>query len=510
MTVKMDLTPADVHVDGAGGPAPVKPKRKRKGKAKPQGMRIRGQLGPGSQLHVRHLDAGDELATFGVVELDAKSDGGEEGKPVWIQLAKTGTFRGHSAGPFALTDKVFNEVVANFKATQNRRIAIDFHHASEADPTEGEIATKGAPAQGWILDLRAEPGRLMGLVEWGKLAREYIQSGGYKFFSPAIRFNTRDRVTGLPAGARMSSGALTNDPFLDGLMPLKCSNETAREVAVKMSSSDDQLLVRLRSVFGLTELAGLDEIGAALERLCEAYEMGGGGDVLGMPVSRYVERLRNSLYIPLTTSTEDMFAAIEARLDAVQADVAPEGDTTITTDAAALEDDGDDEEDEGIDMAATDKDTTALTNQVSELTLKLSAANADLDAAKKKNGELETEINTLKKVQEDRDALDIETEVDTAILTWGERKGLTDESRPHLLSFRKSNPDAFKAMYPAENPAEARLLTRRTPAEKRFKAGAGVVDRSEPFSVTLARVRKENPKASTSAVYDIAYKLRNQ
>jgi phage I-like protein len=159
-------------------------------------------------------------------------------KPVWIQIAKQGEFRGHSAVPhFALNAEVFTEIVANFKATKNKRVPIDFEHASEADPASGEIPTRGAPAQGWIVDLAIRDGNLWGLVEWGDLAREYIKSGQYRFLSPAIRFGAKDPVTGKKIGAVLSSAAITNQPFLDGMQPLAAKN-TAPKAATKALLKD--------------------------------------------------------------------------------------------------------------------------------------------------------------------------------------------------------------------------------------------------------------------------------
>jgi phage I-like protein len=169
----------------------------------------------------------------GQLELDATSvqlaDG--KSKPVWIQVAKPGEFKGHPAGSFNLDATTFADIVRNFRATQNRRIAIDFEHASEQPPTTGSIPTIGAPAQGWILDLQQRAEGLFGLVEWLPLAADYIKSGAYKFFSPAIRFDAVDRVTGKNIGARMTSGALTNKPFLDGMQALLASDRDSSQPA---------------------------------------------------------------------------------------------------------------------------------------------------------------------------------------------------------------------------------------------------------------------------------------
>jgi hypothetical protein len=147
-------------------------------------------------------------------------------KPVWIQIAKTGTFAGHHSGPFTLNEKVFGEVIANFKATENRSIIVDFEHASEADETSGSIPTSGAPAQGWVTDIRSSGGNLFGLVDWLEPARTYIREGKYKWISPGIRFACKDQVTGRQIGARLTSVALVGRPFLDGMRPV-----TAKDTA---------------------------------------------------------------------------------------------------------------------------------------------------------------------------------------------------------------------------------------------------------------------------------------
>jgi phage I-like protein len=160
------------------------------------------------------------MSTFYDGEPVLLGDSAAAAKPVWIQLAKSGSFAGHSAGPFELNTKIFNEIIDNFRATKNRAVPIDYEHSGEQDATSGSIPINGAPAQGWIRDLMIEYGNLFGLVEWLPQAREQIRAGHYKFVSPAIRFGTKDRVTGKPAGARLSSVALTNSPFLDGMEPI--------------------------------------------------------------------------------------------------------------------------------------------------------------------------------------------------------------------------------------------------------------------------------------------------
>jgi hypothetical protein len=150
---------------------------------------------------------------------------GEPAEPVWIQLAKQGTFSGHPSGKvFKLDTTIFKQIVTNFRGNKDGRLPIDFEHACEQDPTEGSIPMTGSPAQGWIVDMAIRPdGNLWAKVEWGTLARQYIRGGQYRFISPAIHFAMKDRVTGRPIGAYISSAGLTNQPFLDGMQPLAAS-----------------------------------------------------------------------------------------------------------------------------------------------------------------------------------------------------------------------------------------------------------------------------------------------
>jgi phage I-like protein len=154
--------------------------------------------------------------------------------PVWIQLAKSGTFKGHSAGPFTLDDETFSDIVTNFRSQRNG-IPIDYEHASEQDATSGSIPTSGSPAVGWITDLKIDRGNLWGLVEWLEPAKSQIRAGQYKFISPAIRFGAKDRVTGKLIGARLTSAGLTNMPFLDGMVPIAAKDSPVVQTGETLS-----------------------------------------------------------------------------------------------------------------------------------------------------------------------------------------------------------------------------------------------------------------------------------
>jgi len=135
---------------------------------------------------------------------------------------------------FSITLEDLHDMVRNFAKRKNDQVVIDYEHASE----QPAVAKGGPiPAAGWIheLGLREQgpdlregsgplpsaPGPyLFALVEWTPEAERLIRSGHYRFFSPSIDWGARDKQTGEPQGATLTSGALTNHPFLEELPPI--------------------------------------------------------------------------------------------------------------------------------------------------------------------------------------------------------------------------------------------------------------------------------------------------
>ncbi len=142
---------------------------------------------------------------------------------------------------FSITPQDLRDMMENFDKRKNEMLVIDYEHASE----QPEIARGGpVPAAGWIhdvfIDHRASRAHvkngnhedvLKALVEWTPEAHGLIESGKYRFFSPAIDWSARDKETGKPQGATLTSGALTNHPFLEELPPLMLTDLTAATVA---------------------------------------------------------------------------------------------------------------------------------------------------------------------------------------------------------------------------------------------------------------------------------------
>jgi len=466
-------------------------------------------------VEVSSRTIGDVL---GATEAAAGAAGGDASVPVWNQIAKLGQWAGHPSGPFQITRKDVADMVRNFRASQNRRVAIDFEHASEADPTKGSIPTEGAPAQGWIIDLqdRGADG-LWGLVQWLEPARSYIREGKYRYFSPAIRFKSKERESGDDAGARLTSGALTNNPFLDGMMPMAAKDTGAGPAAqgsggAKPGSTEwstgpdgtlvtltyahtpDEYMPRMRAVLKLEPTATAAECMAVVKRLQEYFDIAGQMVCVcqGVDLGAYMPAMREMVAAPLGCTWEHVFEVFEQLLECLIGD----------------QDDDYDEEAAPSSRGMRDTMTTVTTEKIEEITLRAGAAEAKLkDAEEKataltarlqeaestmtalraseasttakatalegkvaeltlqlndKTGKLstlETEIAGFREAEKTRLVAERGARVDATLATYGESRSLKPADRDTLLTLLTVDPAGYERMYPSVPPGQAHLLT---------------------------------------------------
>ena len=168
-------------------------------------------------------DAREATDVHGASEVITCRDAARVGHRTWNQIARYGEFRAHPQGPFRFSAREFREIVANFRALKNGRVPVDYEHTSERHPEN--VAQQGVPAVAWVvaLDDRGDAG-LWAEFEWvDPRAVEYVRSGQYLYLSPAVQFASRDKETNTERGARLTSVALTNHPFLDGMAPVTAS-----------------------------------------------------------------------------------------------------------------------------------------------------------------------------------------------------------------------------------------------------------------------------------------------
>jgi hypothetical protein len=386
-------------------------------------------------IDVRHLMNDGGMFAPGLVELaDTETD-----NPTWIQIAKAGRF--NKGGPFELNYQVFSDIIKNFDATTNRRVPIDFEHASESDPTEGAIPTQGAPAQGWItrLEMRDHGSTLWALVEWLPLARKYIKAGQYKFFSPAIRFNARDRTTGEVIGARLTSGALTNNPFLDGMMPL-AARDFGEEPLTTQELKDNAVTL------------SWDIEGPNAPRL-----------PLDVNVLQAMEGIRDviSAILPCEEEEEEDDELPSAPSNPTPQPI-PQYQVMSNPAAANL---ADKEPVKPMDTITLTEHETKLNAVTAELKLSLKEAESRIETANARVATLEAEIVTLRETETKRAVAEKAKRVDVAFEQYKDAQKLSDLDKELMTVLLDAKPELFEKKYPVIS-AQTQILSARVSQER--------------------------------------------
>lgn len=285
-----------------------------------------------------------------------------KGKPVWVQIACTGKWMGHPNHPDGVefTRAMFDQVITNFRANPNFEVGpdgvgakpvipFDYEHASEMPPTSGSVPQKGAPAPAWALDLRiqasedGETDELWALTKFGPVAREQIANDEYRWTSVSIWKSARDSATNQPIGAVLTSVALTNHPFIQGMEPLAIAARARVNASVSVygnAESPEQAIVGMRDIFGLPPDATVEQIAAQFARLREvlaAPPAQGEENELYENAEMIARRLRELLGVPTLSTIDEVVAAggqILAAMSLVQPSApAATGEPSMTTPA---------------------------------------------------------------------------------------------------------------------------------------------------------------------------------
>ena len=156
------------------------------------------------------------------------------GQPKRVPLAKLGHFT-KGGQKFSITQKTLEDVVRNFRQRPADTV-IDYEHASEypEDAQGGPI-----PAAGWLKSIDDAPdadGILWGSAEFTPRAQQMITQREYRYLSPVIDWGARDKETGEPQGATLTSVALTNRPFLEA-MPALVASAVAQGSALRKAGA---------------------------------------------------------------------------------------------------------------------------------------------------------------------------------------------------------------------------------------------------------------------------------
>ena len=114
-------------------------------------------------------------------------------------------------GDFLVDDESFRSIRCKFTDRQ-LQIPIDYEHQTLKDMQ--------APAAGWIKDIVLKSDGIYGAVDWTERATEYLKNREYRYLSPVILTQGKERRV-----VALHSAALTNTPAIDAMTPIACSDK---------------------------------------------------------------------------------------------------------------------------------------------------------------------------------------------------------------------------------------------------------------------------------------------
>lgn len=172
---------------------------------------------------------------------------GEGGPPGWFQVFPAGQVLIEDDAPAIMDVAGAFSIIERFHA-HDHDMVVDYEH---------QTVTGGkAPAAGWIKDLEwRENDGLWARVEWTEEAAGYITRREYRYISPVFLMQKADRRI-----VELLNVALTNQPRMMNVRALaaKYTPTTKRR---------ENMLEKLKKLFGLAETAGEDEVVQAVEGL---------------------------------------------------------------------------------------------------------------------------------------------------------------------------------------------------------------------------------------------------
>jgi hypothetical protein len=270
------------------------------------------------------------------------AEGAEGGKLVWIQAAYEGDFKGYRF-PMKLSGAFFASLITNLHADPQFKkgtdgygaqpvVRMDYEHASAMPPTEGSIPSSGVPAPGWVCDLETRPAKgggpleLWALCSLGDQLREQISKGEYRFTSIDAALKATDPVTGDDLGPKLRALAVTNDPFLRDLSPMRIAASASVYISGP-AESPEELLIGLRQLLQLPDEAAAADITTAVQALGQAFELGvcppGYPDGLGC----VLDSVRQLVGLPILATADQIVAAAGQALTAVPASTTTQAPT---------------------------------------------------------------------------------------------------------------------------------------------------------------------------------------
>lgn len=134
----------------------------------------------------------------------------------WIHAMPVRTYDHPIYGRIELSpDRIRRFAASVTNGVREHQLDIDYDH--KTDPS------KGKRAAGWITDAKAGDDGLWLAVDFTPVAREHLANGEYRYFSPELKDEWEHPSTGEVHRDVVFGGALTNRPFLKGILPINLS-----------------------------------------------------------------------------------------------------------------------------------------------------------------------------------------------------------------------------------------------------------------------------------------------
>jgi phage I-like protein len=173
----------------------------------------------------------------------------------WIQAMPLGSYEHPIHGTIDITPERVKQFAANVKAkVRGQDLDIDYDHKSKRDD-----------ASGWVKDADARTDGLWLFVEWTKEGFQKLRDKAYKYFSPEFQDEWTNPANKQKYTDVLFGGALTNRPFLKGILPINLSevfdNATQEPEGVGMDPKE------LRKQLGLAEDATDEQVTAKIAEL---------------------------------------------------------------------------------------------------------------------------------------------------------------------------------------------------------------------------------------------------
>ncbi len=149
-------------------------------------------------------------------------DDGED-TTVWLQMMPHGEFSHPTHGKIVISPERVSNFVRNFDdGFRGQDLDVDYEHKERT-----------GKAAGWIKKVEARSDGLWGLVDFAKSAYGEIREGSWRYFSPEFAPKWKNPTNEEERKDVLFGGALTNRPFLKGILPINLS-----ELVTEASVSD--------------------------------------------------------------------------------------------------------------------------------------------------------------------------------------------------------------------------------------------------------------------------------